>query len=53
MVFPARPADGVGGEGAVMTTTLSDMTAKKRPEPSAEETAAKGLVRVARERGPS
>jgi len=34
-----------------MTTTLSDMTAKKKPEPSAEEIAAKELVRLAKEQG--
>jgi putative transposase len=34
-----------------MTTTLSDMTAKKKPEPSAEEIAARELVRLAKERG--
>ena len=50
-MFPARRADSVGGEGAVMTTTLSDMTAKKKPEPSAEELAAKELVRLAKEQG--
>ncbi|CAN5342590.1 hypothetical protein BH09ACT11_BH09ACT11_16250 [soil metagenome] len=33
-----------------MTTTLSDMTTKK-PEPSAEEIAAKELVRLAKEQG--
>lgn len=40
-VFLARHADRVGEEGAVMTTTLSDMTAKKKPELSAGEIAAK------------
>ena len=35
----------------MMTTTLSDMSAKKRPEPSAEEIAAKELVRLAKEQG--
>jgi putative transposase len=35
----------------VMTTTLSDMTVKKKPEPSAEELAAKELVRLAKEQG--
>jgi putative transposase len=35
----------------VMATTLNDMTAKKRPEPSPEEIAAKELVRLAQERG--
>jgi putative transposase len=35
----------------VMTTTLSDMTAKKKPEPSAEEIAARELVRLAKEQG--
>ena len=35
----------------MMTTTLSDMTAKKKPEPSAEELAAKELVRLAKEQG--
>jgi len=41
----------VSGEGAVMMTTLNDMTAKKRPEPSAEEIAARELVRLAKEQG--
>ncbi len=41
----------VSGKGAVMTTTLNDMTAKKKPEPSAEEIAAKELVRMAQEQG--
>lgn len=40
----------VGGEGAVMTT-LDVVTTKKKPEPSAEEMAAKELVRVAKEQG--
>src|SRR3954449_3273351 len=34
-----------------MTTTLSDMTAKKQSEPSAEELAARELVRLAKEQG--
>jgi putative transposase len=34
-----------------MTTTLSDMSAKKKPEPSAEEIAARELVRLAKEQG--
>src|SRR3954447_22181031 len=34
-----------------MTTTLSDMTAKKQTEPSAEESAARELVRLAKEQG--
>ena len=34
-----------------MTATLSDMTAKKKPDPSAEEIAAKELVRQAKEQG--
>jgi putative transposase len=34
-----------------MTTTLSGVTAKKRPEPSAEEAAARELVRMAKEQG--
>ena len=34
-----------------MTTTLSDMTAKKEPDPSAEEIAARELVRLAEEQG--
>ncbi len=34
-----------------MTTALSDMTAKKKPEPSAGEVAAKELVRLAKEQG--
>jgi len=33
----------------VITTTLSEMTAKKEPDPSAEEIAAKELVRLATE----
>ena len=41
----------VGGEGAVMTTTLGSMSAKKKPEPSAEEVAARELVRLAKEQG--
>jgi len=35
----------------VMMTTLNDMTAKKKPEPSAEEIAARELVRLAKEQG--
>ena len=35
----------------MMTTTLNDMPAKKTPEPSAEEIAAKELVRLAKEAG--
>jgi hypothetical protein len=36
----------------VMTTTLGDVTArKKKPEPTPEEAAALGLVRRAREQG--
>src|SRR4051812_29116206 len=34
-----------------MTTTLSDMAAKKQSEPSAEEIAARELVRLAKEQG--
>ncbi len=34
-----------------MMTTLNDMTAKKNPEPSAEEIAARELVRLAKEQG--
>ena len=34
-----------------MTTTLSDMTAKTRPDPTAEEVAARELVRLAQEQG--
>ncbi len=34
-----------------MMTTLNDMTAKKRPEPCAEEIAARELVRLAKEQG--
>ena len=34
-----------------MTTTLSEMSPKKKPEPSAEELAGVELVRLARERG--
>jgi putative transposase len=41
-----------GEEGAVMTATLDDVTArKKRPEPSAEQQAAAELVRLAKEQG--
>ena len=32
-------------------TTLDDMPAKKKPDPSAEEVAAKELVRLAQEQG--
>ncbi len=35
----------------MMMTTLNDMTAKKKPEPCAEEIAARELVRVAKEQG--
>jgi len=48
-VFPAQPADEVSEEGAVMKTL--DVVPKKKAEPSAEETAAKELVRQAREQG--
>ena len=34
-----------------MATTLGGVTTKKRPEPSAEEAAARELVRMAREQG--
>ena len=34
-----------------MTTTLNDMPSQKKPEPSAEEIAAKELVRMAQEQG--
>ena len=34
-----------------MTMTLSNMTAKRKPEPSAEEVAARELVRLAKEQG--
>ncbi len=34
-----------------MTTTLNSMATKKKPEPSAEEVAARELVRLAREQG--
>ena len=40
----------ISGEGAVMTT-LEIVPKKSKPEPSAEETAAKELVRLAREQG--
>jgi transposase-like protein len=41
-----------GEEGAVMSTTLDDVTArKKKPEPSAEAQAAAELVRLAKEQG--
>jgi hypothetical protein len=48
-VFPAQPADEVSEKEAVMTTL--DVVPKKKPEPSLEETAAKELVRQAREQG--
>ncbi len=35
----------------MMMTTLNDMTAKKRPEPCAEEIAAREVVRLAEEQG--
>ena len=42
----------LGGEGAVMTATLNDVTKKKEPaEQSAEQQAATELVRLAREQG--
>src|SRR5690349_3274588 len=41
----------LGGEGAVMTATLNDVTKKKAAELSAEQQAAKELVRRAREQG--
>jgi transposase-like protein len=41
----------LGGEGAVMTATLNDVTKKKPAEQSAEQQAAKELVRRAREQG--
>ena len=41
----------LGGEGAVMTATLNDVTNKKPAEQSAEQQAATELVRLARERG--
>jgi hypothetical protein len=37
----------VGGEGAVMTTTLNDVTKMKSAELSAEQQAAADLVRLA------
>jgi hypothetical protein len=50
-VFLARHADWeVGGEVAVMTATLDDVT-KKRAEESAEQQAARELVAIAREQG--
>jgi hypothetical protein len=52
-MFLARHADWeVGGEVAVMTATLDDVT-KKRAEESAEQQAARELVAIAREQGPS
>jgi hypothetical protein len=37
-VFPALNANGCfGGEGAVITATLDDVTKKIKPEPTAEE----------------
>jgi putative transposase len=41
----------VGGEGAAMTARLPDVAAKKKQEQSAEQQAAAGLVRQAREQG--
>jgi putative transposase len=42
----------LGGEGAVMTATLNDVTKKKEPpEQSAEQQAATELVRLAKEQG--
>jgi transposase-like protein len=42
----------LGEEGVVMTTTLDDVTArKKKPEPSAEAAAAAELVRLAKAQG--
>ena len=50
-MFPARRAEReLGGKGAVMTTTL-DVVKSKKLESSAEETAARELVRLAREQG--
>jgi len=44
-VFPASIAElGVSGKGAVMTSTLENVT-EKEPEPSAEQLAAEELVR--------
>jgi hypothetical protein len=40
----------ISGESVVMTT-LEIVPKKNKPEPSAEETAATELVRLARERG--
>jgi putative transposase len=51
-VFPARHADWeVGGKVAVVTATLDDVTKRKQAEESAEQLAAKELVRMAREQG--
>ena len=41
----------LGGEGAVMTATLDDVTKKKPVEQSAEQQAAAELVRLAKEQG--
>ena len=50
-MFPARRAGReFGGKGAVMTTTLDAVKSKKQ-DPSAEEIAAKELVRLATEQG--
>ncbi len=51
LCFRPNALASVSGEGAVMMTTLNDMTAKKVPEPSAEEDAARELVRVVKEQG--
>ncbi len=39
------------GEAPLITVTLDDVTAKKKPEPSAEQQAAAELVRLAKEQG--
>jgi len=50
-VFLARRVEReLGGKGAVMTTTL-DVVKSKKLESSAEDTAARELVRLAREQG--
>lgn len=50
-MFSALRADVCRRAGPVVTTTLSNMTAKKKLGPSAEEVAARELVRLAKEQG--
>jgi hypothetical protein len=50
-VLQARRADVRSAGKAPWTTTMAAVTAKKQPESSTEEVAAKELVRAAREQG--